>query len=250
MRVLITGAAGRLGRAIAAALRPEHQLRLADTGSLASNTGVECIQADLLEPEAVWAAVRNVDAVIHTGDPPADLPADELARDQSLLDWATRGTHVLFQAAIDAGVKRLVYASTLEAFRAYPDDVYISELWRPLPAPDMPVMSRYLGELACREFARDHMATITALRLGQLVIEEEVEDQTPDLMWLDVRDAAQAFRCAIRRDDSTAVWWTRRWGLYHVCAEPPHPKYLIDQAKALGFKPEHNFQRHWAPAQT
>ena len=83
-----------------------------------------------MDPDAVWQAVRNVDAVVHTGEPP---PAPE--SEEALLDRATRGTHVLFQAAVEAGVKRFVYGSTLEVFRAYPDTVYVTEYYKPLPPP-------------------------------------------------------------------------------------------------------------------
>jgi hypothetical protein len=89
------------------------------------------------------------------------------------------------------------------------------------------------------------MATVTCLRLGKLVLEEEVQGQPPDLMWLDLRDAARAFRLALSRDQSQQTWWTRRWGLYHICALPPHPKYLIDHAVRMGYQPEHNFAAHW-----
>ena len=73
----------------------------------------------------------GIDTLIHTGEPPTDLPSDELAREQMLLDLATRGTHVLFSAAVEAGIKRLIYASTLSIFNGYSDDVYITELWKP-----------------------------------------------------------------------------------------------------------------------
>ena len=249
MNILITGAASRLGRAVADELAPDHRLRLLDDAPIdAPSENAESIQGSLLDPDTAWKAVRGMDAVIHTGEPPPELPEDELEREQALLDLATRGTHVLFSAAVEAGVKRLIYGSTLEIFEAYPDDVYINELWRPLPAPEMRQMSRYLGELACREFARDFMVTVTALRVGKLVLEEEVAEQTPDLMWLDLRDAARAFRCALSRDAGAEVWWTRRWAMYHVCAAIPHPKYLIDHQHILGrnglrgYEPAHNFQ--------
>lgn len=249
MRVLITGAASRLGQAVAARLRDRHQLRLVDATPVEPGPNSSFFQASLTDPEAMWQAVRHIDAVLHLGEPPAELPAGELARDQFLLDLATRGTHVLFLAAVQAGVKRLVYGSTLEIFAAYPDDVYLSEMWKPLPSPEMRTLSRYLGELACREFARDYMVSITALRLGKLVLEEEVADQPPDLMWLDLRDAAQAFECALQRDASQQVWWTARWGLYHVCAAIPNPKFLTAHAGHLGYRPERNFARHWAGGQ-
>ena len=159
-----------------------------------------------------------------------------------LLDLATRGTHVLFSAAVEAGIKKFIYASTLSIFNAYSDDVYITELWKPLPSPEIVEMTTYLGELTAREFAREHLVTVTGLRLGELVLEEAVQGETPNLAWLDIRDAAGAFRCVLNRDSSNSAWWAQRWAVYHICADIPNPKFLIDQARGIGYQPAHDFQ--------
>lgn len=249
MKILITGASSRLAQAIVTELGQDHQLRLMDSVPVEPVGKAEVFQGSLLNPDDAWKAVRGMDALIHTGEPPPDLPVTELQRDQMLLDLATRGTHNICKAAVEAGIKKLLYASTLAIFSPYPDDVYISELWKPLPTPDMVPMSKYLGELTCREFARDYMVTITALRLGELVLEEEVTGQAPNLMWLDLRDAAHAFRCALKRDASHHVWWSARWAMSHICADIPNPKYLIQNAaQAIGYKPTHNFRAHYPQA--
>ena len=246
MNVLITGAASRLGRAIAAELAADHRLRLMDSVPVEPCDNSEFIRGDLVDPEAARQAVRGMDAIVHTGEPPTELPDDELEREQRLLDYATRGTHVLFSAGVEAGIRRFVYGSSLEIFRAYPDDIYISEMWKPLPSPEIKSMSRYLGELVGREFARDYRVGVTALRLGRLVLEEEVEDQEPDLMWVDIRDAARAFVCALQRDTGAEVQWIRRWGLFHICAAIRNGKYLIEPARGMGYSPQHDFARHWS----
>ena len=123
MRVLVTGAASALGQEVVAALAVDEkvQLRLLDDCA-AQWQDVEWIAARLTDSDAVRQAVRDVDAVVHTGEPP---PASE--SEEVLLDRATRGTHVLLQAAVEVGVKRFVYGSTLEVFRTYPDTVYATE---------------------------------------------------------------------------------------------------------------------------
>ena len=248
MNVLITGAASPLGQALAGRLASQHRLRLMDRVAVPTPEKAEAFVGDLLDPASVWQAVRGMHAVIHTAAPPPDLPGPGLARDQALLELATRGTHVLASAMVEAGIRRLVYAGTLAIFRAYADDVYITENWKPLPGTDMEVMSNYLGELGCREFAMAHRLTATAVRLGTLVLEEDVLGQPPDLAWLDLRDAAQAFEGPLAIDNSDEVSWVRRWSVIHACADLAHPKYLIDVARRHGFRPEHNFQAHWQAA--
>ncbi len=238
MRILVTGAASALGREIASALAADEsaQLRLLDDCAT-QQQDVEWIAARLTDSDAVRQAVRDVDAVVHTGEPP---PAPE--SEEVLLDRVTRGTHVLLQTAVEAGVKRFVYGSTLEVFRSYPDTVYVTEYYKPLPPPELAVLARYLGEITCREFAREHPITVTALRLGKLVREEEVAGQERDLMWVDIRDAAQAFCAALARDASASLNWVPRWAVYHIAAPIAHPKFLIDRAKSMGYRPQHEFR--------
>ena len=245
MKVLITGSASRLGQAVAAELASEHALRLMDEDPVPSVGEAEVVQGSFLEPEVAWRAVRGVDAVVHTGEPPASLAAGSSC-EQALLEWATRGTHVLLSAAVEAGVGRVVYGSTLAVFAAYPDDVYISERWEPQPRAAMGPLSRYLGELTCREMTRAHHIGITALRLGEVVVEEDVRDAEPNLMWLDLRDAAQAFGCALHRDTGRAADWPGRWAVYHIGADIPNAKYLIDHARSMGYEPRYNFAAQWS----
>ena len=242
MNILITGASSQLAQAIATELKDDHSVRLMDSVPVDVAEGCDFIQGNILDPEDSWEALRGIDTLIHTGEPPTDLPSDELEREQMLLDLATRGTHVLFSAAVEAGIKKFICASTLSIFNAYPDDVYITELWKPLPSPEIVEMTKYLGELTAREFAREHLVTVTGLRLGELVLEEAVQRETPSLAWLDIRDAAGAFRCALNRDSSSSAWWTQRWAVYHICADIPNPKFLIDQARGIGYQPAHDFQ--------
>ena len=242
MNILITGASSQLAQAIATELKDDHSVRLMDSVPVDVAEGCDFTQGNILDPEDSWEALRGIDTLIHTGEPPTDLPSDELKREQMLLDLATRGTHVLFSAAVEAGIKKFICASTLSIFNAYPDDVYITELWKPLPSPEIVEMTKYLGELTAREFAREHLVTVTGLRLGELVLEEAVQRETPSLAWLDIRDAAGAFRCALNRDSSSSAWWTQRWAVYHICADIPNPKFLIDQARGIGYQPAHDFQ--------
>lgn len=201
------------------------------------------MEGDIRDVHHCEVAVRDVDALIHTAEPPPELPSEGLTRDQQLLDLATRGTHTLFRTAVDAGVRRFLYAGSLAIFDAYPEDVYITEMWKPQPSSNMRIMSRYLGELTAREFVRGHRITGTCLRLGELVLEEETTGKSLNRMWLDFRDAAQAFICALKRDASERVWWTDRWALYHVTSDLPDPRFLIDRARQLGYRPERNFRR-------
>ena len=240
-RILVTGAASPLGQEISRVLGGQFYLRRVDDCEPIDGEG-EWMWASLVDAGAMEEAVRDIDVVIHTGEPPPVLPADPLSCEEMVMDLATRGTHMLCKAAVAAGVKRFIYGSTLEVFGDYPDTVYISELYKPLPPTEPRVLARYLGEITCREFARDFAITATALRLGKLVRAEEVVGWDPDLMWVDIRDAASAFAAAIALDNGTALNWVARWAIFHICAPIANAKFLIGRAKAMGYTPQFDLQ--------
>lgn len=248
MQVLLVEAPGQLTRLLTALLAESHQVRLLATSVHTPSPldgldeplqrRVERVEGDLLDPEAVWRAMRGVDAVVHTGELPAGA-TDAGPAPEDLLDWFTRGTHVLLKAAVEAGVRRAVLGSTLDLFQGYPEDVYITEQWRPRPAPEPAPMARYLAEQVLREFVRDFRLTGTVLRLGPLTAPEEAVGAAPGLLWLDGRDAAAAFAMALERDRSEEVRWTSRWQVLHICGDSPNPQFLTQAAARAGWVPRH-----------
>ena len=240
-----------MGRVLLDRLSGDHRLRVArPPGAEAPDaSGLEIVDADLYDADGACLAVAGVDAIVHTGPagPPALPPADSYECERALLDRATRGTRALLQAAVESGVSRLVYCSSLEVFHETPDDVYVSEQQRPRPGTAMRRLAYHLAEQVTREFAREHAVTVTVLRLGRLAREDEVAEGTePDLTWLDPRDAAAAVELALGRDRAGSRNWVGRWQVRHVCHQPPHPKFLLDGIREMGFEPRHNFHRQWA----
>src|SRR5438093_424574 len=63
MKVLITGAAGYVGRRLVAGLEREHELRLGDLNP--SLPAPPWVALDVTHPESVAAAMTGIDAVIH-----------------------------------------------------------------------------------------------------------------------------------------------------------------------------------------
>ena len=236
MRILLTEENSPLGGELARTLSTTHQVQALAPG------------ADLTDADALWGTMRGIDVVIHTGATltPAAAGAGYDA-ERAILDEATQGMHLLLDAVTNAGIRRFIYCSTLELFSQMPDDRYISEQWRPDPGTDMGTLSRHLAEQVTREFARERAVSITILRLGRLCREQDVPaGAKPDLMWLDPRDAVAAVAGALQLDNSAQLNWQSRWAVFHICARPPHPKFLLDGARRLGYEPQHNFASAWA----
>lgn len=67
-RILITGAAGAIGRVLRAAYRGKYRLRLSDIAPLAEAApGEELVQADIADAAACEKMMQGVDCVVHLG---------------------------------------------------------------------------------------------------------------------------------------------------------------------------------------
>lgn len=238
MRILLTEDRSCLGKELASELSEAHQVCALPAA------------VDPFDPSAIWQQMRGIDVVIHTGQFVTEAAAQQgSSGDRARLDEATRGTCILLEAAVESGVRRILYCSTLELFARMPADRYISEHWRPDPGPEAGPLSQHLAEQVTREFARVNPVSVTVLRLGRLIREEDVAPgTTPDLMWCDPRDAAAAVGQAVSLDRSDQLNWQSRWAVVHVCSQPPHPQFLLDGARRLGWEPQHNFSRQWSAA--
>ena len=103
----MTGLSGRLGGILRRALADDFRLVALNRSAV---PGVRTIRADLRRPDAIGNDLAGVDAVIHLAAYPfADDRAEEIVPTNVL------GTLHLLEAARRAGVRRLVFASSLAA---------------------------------------------------------------------------------------------------------------------------------------
>lgn len=230
MHLLITSAASPLARALADGLRAEHTVRLTERINVPNLTdlAVGSLGHDL----STNLLVRGMDAIVHVAEP---LPQDtELQQ----IDFLTRCTYNLCLAAVAEGIKRLIYLSTLDLMTAYDENYTVSERWRPRPTTAAPVLAKHLGELVCREFAREHKLNVAVLRIGKLARAEEVMGRPVDPLWVDGRDVAQAVSRALMVE-------TGRWAIFHIQSASPHAHFSAATAqRVLGYTPEHDFIHH------
>jgi len=114
-RLLITGAAGRLGRVLRAHLREYAEvLRLtdiADMGVAAAHE--ELVRCDLASFADVLPLAEGVDVIIHAGGVPLENTFE------SILNGNIVGTYNIYEAARQHGVKRVIYTSSNHAIGFY-----------------------------------------------------------------------------------------------------------------------------------
>ncbi len=108
-RILLTGAAGGLGKVLRETLRPcARILRLSDIAAMAPAEGPheEVVTCDLSDKDAVDALMDGVDAVVHLGGISVERPFEEI------IEANIRGTYHLYEAMRRHGVRRMVFASS------------------------------------------------------------------------------------------------------------------------------------------
>lgn len=109
--ILLTGAAGVLGRWLRPRLLERYDLRSADRvePAPAHNTGETLITADIADLAAVEAMVAGVDGIVHFGGRSIEDEWEEILHSNII------GCRNLFEAARKQGVKRVVFASSNHA---------------------------------------------------------------------------------------------------------------------------------------
>ena len=110
-KILLTGAAGALGsrlRAPMAAMADELQSTdLPETvGELAANETYR--QADLSDLGLVREMAEGAEMIVHFGAIPDEAPFDDILKNNIV------PAYNIWQAAAEAGVRRVVYASSIE----------------------------------------------------------------------------------------------------------------------------------------
>lgn len=159
MTILVTGASGFVGTAVVRALLARGETvramvrRSSATGNL-DDLPIERAEADLTRPDTLATALKGCRALFHVA---ADYRL--WARDPSQL-YATNveGTRALMQAALDAGVTRIVYTSSV-AVLGIPKDGTPGDEETPVTLADMIgdyKRSKYLGEQVVAGMVHDH----------------------------------------------------------------------------------------------
>ena len=110
-RLLITGAAGNLGRELRRGLAPLAQtLRLSDRADMEpAGENEEVVRCELGDFDSVMSLVEGCDGIVHFGAAPVERPWAEI------LDSSIKGGYNVYEAARRHGIRRIVYASSIHA---------------------------------------------------------------------------------------------------------------------------------------
>jgi uronate dehydrogenase len=160
-RLLLTGAAGGLGRQLRGRLAACCAvLRVSDLAELGTaGPAEEVMQADLADAAAVRTLLADVDAVIHLGGVSTEQPWE------AILPANIVGAYNLYEAARHHGVRRIVFASSNHVTGFYRQDETI-----PAGAPPRPDglygLSKAFGENLAQLYQDRHGIETVSVRIG------------------------------------------------------------------------------------
>jgi nucleoside-diphosphate-sugar epimerase len=175
MKILVTGAAGKLGSVTVKVLVDAgHDVRATDRKFVAGSPRVE--PSDLLDEHALYRVLDGVDAVVHLGNHPNRFAGPSPQR--ILAENVAMNANV-FSAALDLGVRRIVFSSSIQVMLKT-DGIRTDRSSIPyLPldgdAPPNPGLNPYA---LSKQFAEEHLKTaarevpelsVTVLRFPMLV---------------------------------------------------------------------------------
>lgn len=167
-KILITGGSGKIGSHFIKAFSDQYQFRVFDLQlPEVQSTSIEYFQGNLTDKEYLTEACKNIDIVIHLGG-----IADPHANFNDLLDANIIGTKNIVDAAIAAGCKKIIYASSAQTIEGYPKDIQINTEMAVKPG-NLYGISKCFGEalLSYQCFSSDLSAI--CLRIGAYEFPED-----------------------------------------------------------------------------
>jgi len=164
--VLVTGGAGFIGSHVVDRMAAAgHRVRILDTRPSPWHApgAVDTVIGDVLRPADVQRAVRGCAAVCHLA------AAADVSEVHAHPAWATElngtGTLNVLEAARQAGIARVVYASTVWVYSDVEADRVDEDTLLPNPA-HLYTAGKLAGELYCRAYASLYGLEPTVLRFG------------------------------------------------------------------------------------
>jgi nucleoside-diphosphate-sugar epimerase len=208
-RVLITGAEGLIGSTLRRRLAGRYELRSLTWQPVA---GVDSHVGDIADYDAIRPAFEGVDAVVQLAGHATMDATWEQALHSNII-----GIRNVFEAALRAGVERVVYASSNHAVGRFENDG-MPEIYRPgqtkFPIVDHTVpwrpdsmygVSKAFGEAIGRYYAEVEGLTVLCLRIGSVTPSDDpaapIGPKTA--FWLDLSDEEKRWRQA-------ATWLSHR----------------------------------------
>lgn len=229
-KVLITGAAGRIGSFITSQWGDRYDLVLSDIRAPHDTHGYPFHQTNLSDFDAVRALCAGVDTIVHLGADPSMQASWE-----SLLPNNIIATYNVFEAAHQSGCRRVIFASSVNAVLGYPHDVQVN-INMPIRPINLYGATKVWGEAVASSYAAQTDLSCICLRFGW-VVDRNSPDIKIDHPYLDIaltyHDLARLVASAVDAPDDID------YHIFHGVSNNRWKRLDISAARAmLGYDPQ------------
>jgi uronate dehydrogenase len=191
-RVLMTGAAGGVGRMITPLLAPVYRELVLSDRKPVEQPGCRFIQANLADMSQVERACEGMEGIIHLGGYSVEGPWEEIHEANIV------GCYNLFEAARRQGVKRVVFASSNHAIGFYPRVQRIGPAVVARPDSRYGV-SKLFGEGLGALYSYKHGMRVLCLRIGN--VGDKPLDRRRLAIWISPADLVQLIRIGLEHPE-------------------------------------------------
>jgi uronate dehydrogenase len=234
IHVLVTGSAGRLGRAAVIGLQHRHHV-VRGFDRAVTPVLSDCVVGDLSDRTALQRALAGIECLVHL----AATPDDDDVLERLVPDNVIGLFHVM-EAARAAGVKRIILASSSQVnwWQQMQGKVPIRVSDPPSPKYWYAATKMFMEAIG-RGFAETHGISVIVARLGwcprtRAQVEEIAAAEWKQDIYLSPRDAGRFFACAVEAPP------TIRHAVVYATSRPLHRERLdlSDAGALLGYQPE------------
>ncbi len=195
--ILLTGAAGAIGTSLQQQLGEQYHFRCLDRIRVPQAKDVRIV--NIRNFKAVLKAMQGVDAVIHL----AANPNSEQVWNE-VYTSGIEGTYNVFEAARQAGVKQIIYASTahVSGWREIKQEPHITPE-QPVRPDSLYAVGKAFGEALGQFFADQYGMSIVCLRIGAFKPDLKLDSSNDRLLavWCSPRDFAQLVQRSLEQDN-------------------------------------------------
>lgn len=229
-KIVMTGAAGGVGRMLRPLLRERYTMVLSDRTGAPDDLAADesWVTADITDGPAMAKLMAGADGLIHLGGQSVEA------------DWETvhapniAGLHTTFEACRQNGVERLIFASSNHAVGFYPRNrlIGVDDAVRP---DGFYGLSKAFGEALGSLYADKFGMKVMSIRIGNIA--DKPADRRRLAIWMHPEDLVQMIAIGLEHPDihhnivygasnNERAWWDN------------------SAAYTLGYRPAHSAEDH------
>lgn len=235
-KLLITGAAGVIGRSLLEGLRAKGAYDIV-AADLREDEEAGIVAMDVTDGERLKELMQGVHTVLHIA-----WAKDEEDFLGKVLPINVTGAYHVYEAARLNGVRRVIFASSNHATGFYPtgEDIEVDDPYRP---DSFYGLSKCYIELLGRYYVDKYDLSSFNIRIGNFSGDTYPHSERSAHIWISPRDMVQLAECCIEADPDM-----KYLNLYGTSANTDNYYDISYLAQKIGYRPQDDAAELWEEA--